>query len=124
MSRSILLCTDLDRTLLPNGLQAESPEARPLFRSVAAHPEVTIAYVSGRSLDLQREAIQRWSLPMPGYAIADVGTTPMDTGTWSMRGMRISRSTGGICAAMTWRRCSANRHRSGCRSPNTSMTSN
>jgi HAD superfamily hydrolase (TIGR01484 family) len=75
MSRSILLCTDLDRTLLPNGLQAESPEARPLFRSVAAHPEVTIAYVSGRSLDLQREAIQRWSLPMPGYAIADVGTT-------------------------------------------------
>lgn len=75
MSRSILLCTDLDRTLLPNGLQAESPEARPLFRSVASRPEVVLAYVSGRSLALQQEAIRHWSLPVPDYAIADVGTT-------------------------------------------------
>jgi len=75
MSRSILLCTDLDRTLLPNGLQAESPEARTLFRDVAARPEVILTYVSGRSLALQRDAIQRWSLPVPDYAIADVGTT-------------------------------------------------
>jgi HAD superfamily hydrolase (TIGR01484 family) len=75
MSRSILLCTDLDRTLLPNGLQVESPEARPLFRSVAARPEVILAYVSGRSLALQHDAIRRWSLPTPDYAIADVGTT-------------------------------------------------
>lgn len=75
MSRSILLCTDLDRTLLPNGLQAESPEARPLFRSVAARPEVAIAYASGRSQALQLEAIERWSVPAPDYAIADVGTT-------------------------------------------------
>lgn len=75
MSRSILLCTDLDRTLLPNGLQTESPEARPLFRGVAARPEVVLAYVSGRSLALQQEAIRRWSLPVPDYAIADVGTT-------------------------------------------------
>lgn len=75
MSRSILLCTDLDRTLLPNGLQAESPQARPLFRDVATRPEVTLAYVSGRSLSLQQEAIRHWSLPVPDYAIADVGTT-------------------------------------------------
>ena len=30
--RPLLLCTDLDRTLLPNGTAPESPRARALFR--------------------------------------------------------------------------------------------
>src|SRR5690554_5206525 len=75
MTEPILLCTDLDRTLLPNGLQPESPEARPLFRIVASKPEVTVAYVSGRSQALQDEAIQQYALPQPDFAIGDVGTT-------------------------------------------------
>lgn len=75
MSEPILVCTDLDRTLLPNGLQPESPEARPLFRAVAARPEVIVAYASGRSRELQMEAIQRYALPPPAFAIADVGTS-------------------------------------------------
>ena len=41
--RHILICTDLDRTLLPNGSQPESPLARPRFRALAARPEVSIA---------------------------------------------------------------------------------
>ena len=39
--RNILLCSDLDRTLIPNGTQPESPQARPLLRSLAARPELT-----------------------------------------------------------------------------------
>lgn len=75
MTASLFVCTDLDRTLMPNGLQPESPEARPLFRVVASKPGVTVAYVSGRSQALQHEAIQRYGLPQPDFAIGDVGTT-------------------------------------------------
>ena len=71
----ILLCCDLDRTLLPNGSQEESPRARPLFRKLAQRPELTLAYVSGRHKGLLLEAIQHYDLPVPDYAIGDVGTT-------------------------------------------------
>jgi len=71
----ILLCSDLDRTVLPNGTQAESSRARPLLRTLAARPELTLAYVSGRHLALLLEAIRDYELPVPDYAIGDVGTT-------------------------------------------------
>jgi len=73
--RKVLLCSDLDRTLLPNGMQTESPQARPLLRTLAARPELTLAYVSGRNLDLLLAAIRDYELPIPDYAIGDVGTT-------------------------------------------------
>lgn len=44
----LLICTDLDRTLIPNGPQPESPKARALFRRLVSREEVTLAYVSGR----------------------------------------------------------------------------
>lgn len=75
MNTALLLCTDLDRTLLPNGDAPESPEARPLFRRLAGRPDVTLAYVSGRHLGLLQEAIRDYDLPLPDYAIGDVGTT-------------------------------------------------
>jgi sucrose-6F-phosphate phosphohydrolase len=71
----ILLCCDLDRTLLPNGAQPESPLARPLLRKLARHPELTLAYVSGRHQALLIEAIEEYNIPVPDYAIGDVGTT-------------------------------------------------
>lgn len=71
----LLLCSDLDRTLLPNGSQEESPQARPLFRKLAQRPELTLAYVSGRDRGLLLEAMQTYDLPVPDYAIGDVGTT-------------------------------------------------
>jgi len=71
----LLLCCDLDRTLLPNGSQEESPQARPLFRTLAKRPELTLAYVSGRHKGLLLEAIHDYDLPVPDYAIGDVGTT-------------------------------------------------
>ncbi len=70
-----LLCTDLDRTLIPNGAQPESPTARERFRLLAARPDVTLAYVSGRHRELIEQAIVEYDLPQPDYAIADVGST-------------------------------------------------
>lgn len=71
----LLVCTDLDRTLLPNGPQAESPEARPAFAALAKDPRVRIVYVTGRSLRLTEEAIAEYRVPFPDVLIADVGTT-------------------------------------------------
>lgn len=71
----LLLCGDLDRTVLPNGSQQESPQARTLFRIVAQRPELTLAYVSGRDQSLLLEAIHDYDLPVPDYAIGDVGAT-------------------------------------------------
>lgn len=75
MTPSLLLCTDLDRTLIPNGEPEESPLARPLFRRLVERPDVTLAYVSGRHLGLLQDAIREYDLPVPDYAIGDVGTT-------------------------------------------------
>ena len=80
----ILLCSDLDRTLIPNDTPAESPRARSLLRRVAARPEVTLAYVSGRHRGLLMAAIEEFDLPVPDYAIGDVGTSiyEVDHGHW------------------------------------------
>ncbi len=82
---NILLCSDLDRTILPNGTQEESPQARPLLRSLASRSEITLAYVSGRHKELILQAIEEYSLPVPDYAIGDVGTTiyQVDNGDWN-----------------------------------------
>jgi sucrose-6F-phosphate phosphohydrolase len=73
--QKILLCSDLDRTLVPNGYQKESAEARAVFRRLTEHPDIYLAYVSGRDRKLILDAIEEFFLPMPDYAIGDVGTT-------------------------------------------------
>jgi sucrose-6F-phosphate phosphohydrolase len=75
MADKLLISTDLDRTLIPNGPQPESPEARRRFTELAQHEEVTLAYVSGRHLALVEQAISNYSLPIPDFIIGDVGTT-------------------------------------------------
>ncbi len=75
MTQPLLLCTDLDRTLIPNGAQPESPAARLRFRRFVAAPEVTLAYVTGRHQALVREAIRDYDLPIPEFVIGDVGTS-------------------------------------------------
>ena len=69
-----LICTDLDRTLLPNGPEPESPRARPLFARLAGRPDLAVAYVTGRHLTLLEQAIAEYRLPQPSFAITDVGT--------------------------------------------------
>lgn len=80
----LLICTDLDRTLLPNGLQPESPEALPTLRRLVSRPEVSLAYVSGRRLELHLEAMCTYDVPEPDYIIADVGASiyHREDGTW------------------------------------------
>ena len=73
--RKLLVCTDLDRTLIPNGAQPESPGARERFGRFVKQPQVTLAYVSGRDEGLVREAIAAYGLPMPDWVVGDVGTT-------------------------------------------------
>jgi HAD superfamily hydrolase (TIGR01484 family) len=70
-----LICTDLDRTIIPNGYQEESAQARSVFRRLAEHSNIYLAYVSGRDKKLILDAIEEFYLPMPDYAIGDVGTT-------------------------------------------------
>ncbi len=71
----LLLCTDLDRTLIPNGNQPESPGARELFNSLVGWPQVTLVFVTGRHRELVEQAIVKYRLPQPDYVVADVGST-------------------------------------------------
>jgi len=84
MNAPILLATDLDRTLLPNGAEEESPTARMHFRTLAANDTVTLVYVSGRGKTLIQDALKEYEIPVPAYAIGDVGTTIFVThdGSW------------------------------------------
>jgi HAD superfamily hydrolase (TIGR01484 family) len=80
----ILLCTDLDRTLIPNGKEPESPGVRERISSLVAREEIVLAYVTGRSRALVEEAIEVYGLPAPGFVIGDVGSTLYDLtrGSW------------------------------------------
>jgi HAD superfamily hydrolase (TIGR01484 family) len=73
--QKILICSDLDRTIIPNGYQEESAHARPVFRQLAENANICLAYVSGRDKKLILDAIEEFYLPLPDYAIGDVGTT-------------------------------------------------
>ena len=75
MNAPILICTDLDRTLLPNGIQPESQGARESFARLVARPDVALAYVSGRHRELVMEAISEYQIPLPDFVIGDVGTS-------------------------------------------------
>ncbi len=75
MNTSLLICTDLDRTLIPNGPQPESPDARRLFATLVARGEVSLAYVSGRHRALVQQAMADYQLPLPDFVIGDVGTS-------------------------------------------------
>ena len=85
-TKKILLGCDLDRTIIPNGTQKESPLARPLLRRLARCPNIYLAYVSGRDQKLILDAIDEFYLPMPDYAIGDVGTTlyRVINGNWQL----------------------------------------
>lgn len=72
---ALLLCSDLDGTLIPNGTAPESPAARPLFRRFAAHPGVCLAYVTGRDPGLVEQALTEAGLPEPRFLLGDVGSS-------------------------------------------------
>ncbi|MGE8498650.1 MAG: glucosylglycerol-phosphate synthase [Pseudomonas sp.] len=65
----MLLATDLDGTFL-----AGDPEDRlALYQTIAAHPEIKLAYVTGRSLEAVLPLLADPTLPQPDFILADVG---------------------------------------------------
>ena len=74
MTERLLLCTDMDRTVIPNGMQPENPHARRRFRAFCALENVSLVYVTGRHRQLVEKAIRSYRLPLPDYVISDVGT--------------------------------------------------
>ncbi len=75
MTGKLLLCTDLDQTLIANGAAVESPGAMALLKHWLASHDIRLAYVSGRSRALVEAAIKEFDLPLPHHVIGDVGTT-------------------------------------------------
>jgi len=75
MKNNILLCSDMDRTILPNGDKEESSGCRSVLRFLIERPEIHLAYVSGRDKNLIQKAITEYDLPLSDYAVGDVGTT-------------------------------------------------
>ena len=70
-----LLCTDLDRTLIPNGTHPLSSGAIERFKQLVSLKETVLTYVTGRHRALIEQAIANFDLPRPDFVIADVGTT-------------------------------------------------
>ncbi|MDP3978409.1 MAG: glucosylglycerol-phosphate synthase [Pseudomonas sp.] len=67
----MLLATDLDGTFL-----AGDPEDRlSLYQTIAAHPEIRLAYVTGRSLESVLPLLADPTLPQPDFIISDVGAS-------------------------------------------------
>lgn len=67
----MLLATDLDGTFL-----AGDPEDRlSLYQTIAAHPEIRLAYVTGRSLEAVLPLLADPTLPQPDFIISDVGAS-------------------------------------------------
>lgn len=93
MIEPLLICTDLDRTLLPNGNAPESLSARGRFAGVVSHREVALAYVTGRHQALVKAAIEEYSLPLPQFVIGDVGTSiyELDGESWRTKAAWRSR---------------------------------
>ena len=70
----MLLATDLDGTFL-----AGAPEDRlSLYQTIVAHPEIRLAYVTGRSLEAVLPLLADPTLPQPDFIIADVGASLYD----------------------------------------------
>lgn len=70
----MLLATDLDGTFL-GGSAADRQQ---LYRLVAGHPDIRLAYVTGRGLETVLPLLADPSLPQPDYIVCDVGATVVD----------------------------------------------
>ncbi len=67
----MLLATDLDGTFLDGDPQ----DRLSLYQAITAHPDIQLAYVTGRSLEAVMPLLADPTLPQPDYIIADVGAS-------------------------------------------------
>ncbi len=70
----MLLATDLDGTFL-----AGDPEHRQrLYQLISSHPEIKLAFVTGRGLEHVIPVLSDPTIPVPDYIVCDVGATIVD----------------------------------------------
>ena len=74
MSSRLLLATDLDGTFLAG----TTTTRRRLYRLIARHPDICLAWVTGRGLESVLPLLGDHALPRPDYIICDVGATIVD----------------------------------------------
>lgn len=67
----MLLATDLDGTFLGG----DTKDRLSLYQTITAHPDIQLAYVTGRSLEAVLPLLADPTLPQPDYIIADVGAS-------------------------------------------------
>ncbi|WP_293367469.1 glucosylglycerol-phosphate synthase [Nevskia sp.] len=70
----MLLATDLDGTFLGG----HAADRQQLYQLVARHPDIKLAYVTGRGLETVLPLLADPSLPQPEYIVCDVGATVVD----------------------------------------------
>ena len=109
--KRMLLCTDLDRTLIANGEQPPSSGSLSIFEHLTERQDVTLAYVSGRDRGLIERAIAEFELPVPDFVIADVGATiyRVDAAGWQHWGQwdeQIAPEWRGLSGAEIYRKLS------------------
>lgn len=71
---TMLLATDLDGTFLGGSTE----DRHRLYYLIARHPEIRLAYVTGRGLESVLPLLDDPALPTPDYIICDVGATIVD----------------------------------------------
>lgn len=69
----MIIATDLDRTLLPNGYE-EYGHNLPLFFQLIRKNKLTLVYATGRNWKLFQEAKKIFKIEDPDYFIGEVGT--------------------------------------------------
>jgi len=70
-----LLASDMDGTMIPLDGDPVSGRSLVLLReALQRHPEIHLCYVTGRRHDLALEGVDREGLPPPRHLISDVGT--------------------------------------------------
>ena len=69
----MIIATDLDRTLLPNGKQ-EYDNTMHIFKKILAEKHFVLIFVTGRNLGEIESAITEFKTPSPEYLVAEVGT--------------------------------------------------
>ncbi len=74
-SQPLLLATDLDGTFLAGDAEAR----KRLYHLVDAHPDVKLAWVTGRGREAILPLLADPGLPTPDYVICDVGATVLRT---------------------------------------------
>lgn len=70
----MLLATDLDGTFLAGDANARTS----LYRLITRHPDIQLAFVTGRGLESVLPLLSDPTLPTPDFIICDVGATVVD----------------------------------------------